>query len=115
MNENMIYILILFIAYFAYKKYMQYKVLKLVPTLLKEGGVIIDVRTEDEFNLAHKDESINIPINKLESKVKEFDKSKPIILCCASGSRSALAKVSLKAKGFNNVHNAGTWKALRKL
>ncbi|UTJ07636.1 rhodanese-like domain-containing protein [Arcobacter roscoffensis] len=114
MNENMIYILIIFIAYFAYKKYMQYKVLKLVPELLKKGGLIIDVRTEDEFNLAHKDGSINIPLNKLNSSTDKLDKTKPIIVCCASGSRSGIAKHTLKAQGFKDVHNAGTWKALRK-
>ena len=114
MNENMVYILIIFVVYFAYKKYMQYKVLKQVPSLLKSGGLIVDVRTVDEFDLAHKEGSINIPLNKLSSNTDKLDKTKPIIVCCASGSRSAIAKHTLKSQGFQNVHNAGTWRALRK-
>lgn len=114
MNDNIIYVLSALVAFFAYKKYMQYKVLKLVPSLLEEGGKIIDVRTQGEFVLANKEGSINIPLGLLENKINELDNTKPIILCCASGSRSAMAKRTLKSNGFENVHNAGTWKALRK-
>ena len=112
MNETLIYVIIAIIAFIAYKKYSQHKVLKLVPSLLEEGGQIVDVRTEQEFAMAHKDGSINIPMISLAMRTNELDKTKPIILCCASGSRSALAKSMLVAKGFKNVHNAGTWNSL---
>jgi phage shock protein E len=114
MNENIIYAIIAFAAFIAYRKYTTYQVLKLVPSLLKQGGQIIDVRSADEFNVAHKDGSINIPIESLDSRIKDLNKNKPIILCCASGSRSGAVKRSLKAKGFDNVHNAGTWRSLIK-
>lgn len=114
MNENIIYAFIAVVVYLAYKKYTQYKVLKLVPSLLSQGGKIVDVRTKEEFVSSHKDGSINIPIVSLEKEMIELDKNKPIILCCASGGRSALAKRKLVANGFENVHNAGTWKALLK-
>ena len=114
MNDNIIYAFIALAAFIAYKKYTQHKVLKLVPSLLKQGGQIIDVRTVEEFNSAHKDGSINIPLNTLDNKMNKIDKKKPIILCCASGSRSAIVKRTLLAKGFKNVHNAGTWKSLSK-
>ena len=115
MNDSIIYLLITFTAFIAYKKYTQHKVLKLVPTLLEQGGQIVDVRSVDEFVLAHKDGSINIPLDLLKNRMGELDNTKPIIICCASGSRSAMAKRTLKAKGFENVYNAGTWKSLRKL
>lgn len=114
MNENLIYVFIALIAFIAYKKYTQYKVLKLVPSLLEHGGQIIDVRSVEEFKIANKNGSINIPLASLNNRIKELDSTKPIILCCASGSRSGLAKRILKAKGFENVHNAGTWRALTK-
>ena len=98
----------------AYKKYNTYKVLKLVPSLLEQGGKIVDVRTTEEFSLSNKKGSINIPVEVLENRIGELDKKKPIILCCASGGRSGLAKRTLKSKGFENVHNAGTWRALTK-
>ena len=46
--------------------------------------------------------------------MKELDKTKPIIVCCASGSRSAMAKRTFLSNGFENVHNAGTWRSLKK-
>ncbi len=79
-----------------------------------KGGQIVDVRSAEEFVIANKNGSINIPIESLDSRIKELNKKKPIIVCCASGSRSGLAKRSLKAKGFENVHNAGAWKSLLK-
>ncbi len=114
MNDNIIYVLVAIVAFIAYKKYTTYQVLKLVPGLLEEGGQIIDVRSAEEFVSGNKEGSINIPLNLLAKRIKELDKSKPIILCCASGSRSGLAKRTLKAQGFENVHNAGTWRSLRK-
>ena len=110
----MIYVFIAFVAYLAYKKYTQYKVLKIVPTLMNQGGQIVDVRSEAEFKFAHKDGSINIPLGVLKNRMNELDNTKPIILCCASGSRSAMAKMTLTANGFKNVHNAGSWRTLER-
>ncbi|ADG93686.1 Rhodanese domain protein [Arcobacter nitrofigilis DSM 7299] len=114
MNENIIYAFIALLAFIAYKKYSQYKVLKLVPSLLSQGGQIVDVRSVEEFVSSHKDGSINIPLDSLKNRIKELDNTKPIILCCASGSRSALAKRTLVANGYENVHNAGKWSSLLK-
>ena len=110
----MIYVFIAIVVYIVYKKYSQYKVLKTVPTLMNQGAQIVDVRSEAEFKYAHKDGSINIPLGVLKNRMKELDNSKPIILCCASGSRSGLAKRTLMANGFQNVHNVGTWSSLTK-
>lgn len=114
MNDNIIYAFIALAIFIAYKKYTQYKVLKLLPTLLAQGGQIVDVRSEEEFAYEHKDGSINIPLDLLKNRMKELDNTKPVILCCASGSRSAIAKNTLMANGFKNVHNAGTWNSLIK-
>lgn len=103
MNDTLIYFII-------YKKYTQNRVLRRVPSLLKQGAQIVDVRTESEFALANKPDSINIPLIFLATRVNELDKTKPIILCCASGTRSSVAK--LVAKSFKDVHNAGKWNSL---
>ena len=114
MNESIIYTFIVLAIFIAYKKYTQHKVLKIVPTLLSQGGQIVDVRSEAEFKYAHKEGSINIPLGVLKNRMKELDNTKPVILCCASGSRSGLAKRTLMANGFKDVHNAGTWRSLTK-
>ena len=110
----MIYVLIALVAYIAYKKYAQHKVLKIVPTLMNQGAQIVDVRSEAEFAYGHKEGSINIPLGVLKNRMKELDNTKPVILCCASGSRSGLAKRTLMANGFKDVHNVGTWRTLTK-
>ena len=81
--------------------------------LLKEGGVIVDVRTKAEYAGGHIKGSKNIPLSNLSSNPGiPKDKNKPIITCCASGMRSASAKSLLQAKGYTNVHNGGSWTRL---
>ena len=82
--------------------------------LLKNGGLIVDVRTKGEYNGGNIKGSINIPLDQLASNLKKLnDKNRPIITCCASGMRSANAKMILKSKGYTNVHNGGGWTSLR--
>ncbi len=81
--------------------------------LLKEGGKIIDVRTGGEFSAGHIKGSINIPLHKLPSNLGRLDKNKPLIVCCASGSRSSSAKNILSRHGYR-VYNGGSWTRLQK-
>ena len=81
--------------------------------LLKEGGVIVDVRSKAEYAGGHIKGSKNIPLPNLNSHPGiPKDKNKPIITCCASGMRSASAKSLLKSRGYTNVHNGGSWSGL---
>lgn len=81
--------------------------------LIKNGAVIVDVRTKGEYASGHIKGSINIPldsISNITSKVK--DKKKVVITCCASGMRSASAKSSLQSMGYETVYNGGGWYGL---
>lgn len=82
--------------------------------LVKEGAVILDVRSKEEYASGHIKGSVNIPVNQLADNLHKFkDKTKPIITCCASGMRSASAKSILKSNEFTEVHNGGGWKSLQ--
>lgn len=81
--------------------------------MLKDGGVIIDVRTKNEFAGGHIKGSKNIPLNTLGSNLTKIKKNKTVITCCASGMRSASAKSILESNGFTNVHNGGGWRNLQ--
>lgn len=81
--------------------------------LVNNGAQIIDVRTPAEFSSGSIRNSTNIPLQQLISKMKKLDLKKPVITCCASGMRSASAKVILQENGFE-VYNGGGWTELQK-
>lgn len=84
---------------------------------LTAGAAIVDVRTPHEFDQGKIPGSINIPVDRLSSqlnKLKSLDK--PIVLCCASGTRSGMGRSILKKAGLQEVYNGGSWQSLmRKL
>ncbi|MFI5151256.1 MAG: rhodanese-like domain-containing protein [Bacteroidia bacterium] len=78
--------------------------------LIASGALIVDVRTKGEYAAGHVKGSVNIPLDQIESNLKKFkSKDQVIITCCASGMRSASAKGILSRRGFQNVHNGGSW------
>ena len=80
--------------------------------LIKDGAVIIDVRTPAEFNQGHVSGAINLPLQNMPANLNKLKKEQTIITCCASGVRSGAAKRLLKNQGFVHVHNGGTWISL---
>jgi rhodanese-related sulfurtransferase len=81
-----------------------------VQQLILQNALIIDVRSREEFNSAAYPNSINIPLDEIITAIGKIDKSRPIILCCASGMRSKMAKNILKQNGIINTHDIGSWK-----
>lgn len=73
-----------------------------------QKALILDVRTDDEFNARHLDGAVNIPAEDLQKRIAELpDKKRPVIVYCKSGGRSAKAAEILKAAGFTQVHDLG--------
>jgi phage shock protein E len=82
--------------------------------LVKQGAIILDVRSKGEYASGHIKGSINISVDELSSNLNKLkDKNKTIITCCASGMRSASAKSILKSNGYTQVHNGGGWSSLQ--
>ena len=82
--------------------------------LVKEGAIILDVRSKGEYAGGHIKGSINISVDQLGNNLAKLkDKNKPVITCCASGMRSASAKNILKSNGYKEVHNGGSWMSLQ--
>ena len=75
---------------------------------IQSGAKIVDVRTPEEFNEEAYPNAINIPVDEVQSRLNEFgEKTKPILVYCASGARSAYAARLLKNAGYTDVINAG--------
>ncbi len=95
--------------WFAYKWWNSKRVVGMLPMLKREGASFIDVRSTTEFAQASAPGTINIPLQELSGRLAEIPKSAPVVLCCASGTRSGMAKLVLKKNGYPHVHNIGTW------
>lgn len=75
---------------------------------IEAGALVVDVRSVAEYNSGHYPGAINIPVDQVSKRISEFgDKSKPVIVYCASGGRSGSAKSYLQSIGFTDVTNAG--------
>lgn len=82
--------------------------------LVKQGAIILDVRSKGEYSGGHIKGSINVSVDALSNNLAKLkDKNKTIITCCASGMRSASAKSILKSKGYTNVYNGGGLSSLK--
>ena len=70
-----------------------------------KNTIIIDVRTEEEYNERHIDRAINIPVDNIQNiKIK---KNKTIVVYCRSGVRSKKAYDILLSMGYTDVHDLG--------
>lgn len=78
--------------------------------LVKNGAIILDLRSKGEYAGGHIKGSINIPVDQLANNLSKLkDKNKTFITCCASGIRSGSAKMMLLNNGYTDVHNGGGW------
>ncbi len=76
---------------------------------LKNGALVVDVRTGGEFVAGHLPVAVNLPLGEIESNWQRRikDKNRVLLLHCASGARSAAAKKKLIALGCPNTYNMG--------
>lgn len=100
------------VLWFGYKWWNSRRVVALLPELKKQGALLVDVRSAAEFASANAPGTINIPLPELAHRLTEIPKSSPVVLCCASGTRSGMAGLLLKKNGYQQVYNAGTWRKL---
>ncbi|SHE65217.1 NADPH-dependent 2,4-dienoyl-CoA reductase, sulfur reductase [Bacteroides luti] len=70
-----------------------------------QDGIILDVRTPDEFSLGAIPGAVNIPIDGIRDHLNEIPQDKNIYIYCAVGLRGYLASRVLMQHGFNNVFN----------
>ena len=88
-----------------YKKISTFRMKQLV----KNGAILVDVRSPEEFRSASLPGSINIPYQDIYLNAPQVlpDKAKPIIVYCATGKRSWQAKNRLDSMGYTSVHFLG--------
>jgi len=72
-----------------------------------DDAVVVDVRSMAEFNSGHIINAVNVPLNGFKNQMGQLEKYKgrPVIACCRSGSRSAMAVRMLRKAGFEKAQN----------
>ena len=70
----------------------------------KENVVYLDVREPNEWNLGRLPHAIHLPRGNLETKIEGMiDRGQKVVIYCARGNRSALAALTMKQMGYENV------------
>ena len=69
--------------------------------VLARGGKWLDVRLPSEFEHAHFDDAINLPLYFVRIKLKTLDTNVSYIVCCDTGRRSSAAAYILSERGFD--------------
>lgn len=83
--------------------------MKTIEELLNQSGTgIIDVRTQEEFDIEHYPGAILIPLHTIPTAVEEIkEMKKPLLIYCRSGNRSAQAVAFLRQHGVEEIYDGG--------
>lgn len=78
-----------------------------VQCMNRDKGVVIDVCSAAEFAQSHVKGAVNVPLDELEDRLGKTvkNKSTPLILVCAAGSRSKRAQAIAQKLGYEKVHS----------
>ena len=78
---------------------------------VRQGAMIVDVRTPAEYSRGHLSQAFNMPLDEVDgllpNKVK--DRERVILVHCQTGLRSRKAKERLEKIGYKNVYDLGSY------
>lgn len=85
---------------------------KITPQCAKEimdtqDCIAIDVRNENEYDLIHIPNVVNLPLDKIEGNTILKDKDQLILVHCQTGRRAEKACILLESLGYSNIKNFG--------
>lgn len=67
--------------------------------------LVVDVREQDEFATVRLDDVVLMPLSSFAARFEELPRDRPLLIMCASGSRSAAATAHLLRNGWPDVTN----------
>jgi rhodanese-related sulfurtransferase len=114
MKNVLIFCGIALLIYIVYRIYKYQTLDDGLDKLIKNGAIILDVRTEKEYETGNIEGSQNISLGTIRERYVELDPNKTYITVCSHGLRSVKVESILKEKGFKNVYNGGAWSDLQK-
>ena len=69
-----------------------------------EDFQLIDVREDFEYEMSNLG-GLSIPLGGILIEAEKIDKTKPVVVMCRSGKRSAAAIMQLEQRGYTNLYN----------
>ena len=82
-----------------------------IPACQAAGEVLLDVRSQEEYDAGHIEGSVLLPIDEIRQRYTELDKSKTYIVYCGVGYRAYNSALFLKAHGYKVKNMSGGWRA----
>ncbi len=84
---------------------------------LRNGALVVDVRSAAEFNSGHLPGAFNLPLNQIRNPLprRMKDKEQVLLLHCKSGMRSGVARKKLKKMGYANAFNLGSYRRAERI
>lgn len=111
MNWTLYFVVLLLLIGFILLRRVGQVPVKKAKELIRQGGMIIDVRTSTEYMAGHLSQAVNVPVDEIDTvipgRVKQKDRI--MLLHCQSGLRSRTAKEKLERQGYTQVYNLGSY------
>ncbi len=83
----------------------------------KKGMMLLDIRTDKEYEQGHIPGAVHVPLSEIGEKVKKLKKDKELMVYCDNGNRSIWAIKRLMGMGYKNLYNLkggyNAWKRFR--
>ena len=80
---------------------------KVISRAVKNEAILLDVRSQREFEDGSLQGALNIPVDEIESRLEELNFEQNYIVFCSHGIRSLKARSVLRKNDFSNVVNGG--------
>lgn len=82
--------------------------------MIDNGALLIDVRSEAEYQDGHIEGAINVPHTETDALAEAIgdDPDRAVVVYCGSGRRAGIAQAALAERGYTDVHNGLGYQAL---
>lgn len=109
-------ICLIVILFFIFNRIYRYNTIdKGLEKKISKGAIILDVRTDREYNNGHIEGCLHISLGSIKERYIELDTANTYITYCSHGMRSVEVKNILKDKGFKKVYNGGAMSDLQSI
>ncbi len=88
-------------------KFVSIPIKNILQEAVRYGGIIVDVRSKEEFLKGHIPMAVNVPLEEIQSGHFSLPKSKYILLYCMYGGGSTLASKLLSQEGYKVINTIG--------